>query len=388
MSIRNQDSEQVLKAIEIQEELSRRADEIEDLRRLPADISARLAAEGFYRTMIPEAYGGLELDPAENLQIFETLAQADASTAWCVFIAATSGTMLASIPESAAREVFCDPDISLAGVFAPMGRADMTDGGFRVNGEWQWGSHSQNADWIAGGCRLFEHDEAKLLDSGSPQTHMMLAKAEDIEFLDNWNVSGLSGTGSTNFAMRDVFVPEDRAVGYKPGRPLARPLYVFPQFGLLALGIAGVSMGIARSAIDELISLATDKVPQGSTRSLANRPATQASVAKAEVSLASTRCHLYSVIDAAWQAACGDGRLTTDHRRDLRLATTHTTQTCAEVVDSMYNLGGGTSVYRRSKLQRLFRDIHVATQHAMVGVNTLELTGRLFLGLDTNIAML
>jgi alkylation response protein AidB-like acyl-CoA dehydrogenase len=104
--------------------------------------------------------------------------------------------------------------------------------------------------------------------------------------------------------------------------------------------------------------------------------------------LSSSRCYLYSVIESAWLAACGDGRLTTDHKRDLRLATTHATRSCAEIVDSMYNLGGGTSVYRRSKLQRLFRDIHVATQHAMVGVNTLELTGRLYLGLDTNISML
>ena len=77
-----------------------------------------------------------------------------------------------------------------------------------------------------------------------------------------------------------------------------------------------------------------------------------------------------------------------DHRRDIRLATTHATRTAAAAVDLMYHLGGGTSVYKRSPLQRIFRDVHVATQHMMVSDATMELTGRLLLGLDSDTAML
>ena len=77
-----------------------------------------------------------------------------------------------------------------------------------------------------------------------------------------------------------------------------------------------------------------------------------------------------------------------EHRRDVRLATTHATRASAEAVDLMYNLGGGTSVYRRSPLQRIFRDVHVATQHMMVSPSTLELTGRIFLGLETDASLL
>ena len=82
------------------------------------------------------------------------------------------------------------------------------------------------------------------------------------------------------------------------------------------------------------------------------------------------------------------GKISLEQRRDIRLATTHATRSCAEAIDLMYLQAGGTSVYRRSPLQRIFRDIHVATQHAMVSPVTFELTGRLFLGLETETSFL
>ena len=61
---------------------------------------------------------------------------------------------------------------------------------------------------------------------------------------------------------------------------------------------------------------------------------------------------------------------------------------CAQVVDEMYNLGGGSSVYKSSRLQRYFRDVHVATQHIMVAPSTLETIGGHLFGLDANVATL
>ena len=216
----------------------------------------------------------------------------------------------------------------------------------------------------------------------------MIVPASQVEFFDTWHVSGLAGTGSTDFGMNDLVVPESRAVGLGVDGPLERPLYAFPQFGLLAMGIAAVSLGIARAAIDELVSVAGGKTPQGSARSLASRPATQSDVSRAEALLRSSRAFYYEAIAGAWESACARGTIDVEHRRDVRLATTNATRSSAAAVDLMYELGGGTSVYHRSPLQRHFRDVHVATQHAMVSPATLELTGRLLLGLETDTAML
>ena len=369
-------------------EIRARADEIEAARRLPADLSKRFAESGFYRMCVPEVYGGLELPPADTMRTIEAVAQADGSSAWCVFIAATSGTVLAALPPDSARTIFSHSDVLLGGVFAPRGKAVAGEGGFQVNGRWQWGSGTQNADWVMGGCQVIRDGEVDRHANGAPRSRMMMVPAEEITFFDTWHVSGLCGTGSTDFAIEDRFVPEDRAVGIGVSGPLERPLYAFPQFGLLAMGIAAVSMGLARAAIESLVELAGGKVPAASSRSLAERPHSQAEVAQAEAGLRAARAFYFEAIEAAWERARAEGKIGDLERRDVRLATTHATRASAEVVDRMYHLAGGTSVYRSSPLQRIFRDVHVATQHMMVSPSTLEVTGRLLLGLPTDTAQL
>ena len=238
------------------------------------------------------------------------------------------------------------------------------------------------------GCRVVRDGKPVLMESGMPRSTMMLAPAHEIEFFDTWHVSGLCGTGSTDFAMNDLFVPETRAVGLLSGRSVDGPLYAFPNFGLLAMGIAAVSLGLARAAIDEFVEIAGGKRPQGSRRTLAERGSAQSGVAEAEASLRSGRAFFYEAVEAGWQSAQRDGRIPVDERRDLRLSTTHAVRASARAVDRMYELAGGTSVYRTSPLQRIFRDVHVATQHMMVGPATLELTGRLLLGLETDVSLL
>ena len=120
-----------------QEELRRRAPEIEKGRRLPADIADRFAAAGFYRLCVPQAYGGGEADPLTLTRVIETLAEADGSAGWCVMNSATLGVCAAYMPEAAAKEVFADAAFVVAGVFAPRGKASDEGDHYLVNGLWQ-----------------------------------------------------------------------------------------------------------------------------------------------------------------------------------------------------------------------------------------------------------
>lgn len=365
-----------------------RGDEIEAARRLPPDVSAALARAGVYRSMAPAHLGGLEAPPGETTRLFEALARHDAAVAWVGFIGATTATQLARLPDETARAVFADPDTLITGVFAPRGRARVEGDGFLVDGHWQWGSGCENARWITAGC-LLEGEDGPLIDAaGAPRQHAALVPVEDVEILDTWHASGLCGTGSTDFRMTGVRVPGERMVGLRRSAPPDGALYRFPQFCLLGLGIAGVALGIARRALDELVELAEGKVPTGSRRRLADRTDVQIAVARAEGDVRSARAWLYDTIGAAWARAAAGDALGVPARRDLRLATTHAVRAAARAVDTAYELGGGTSVFRTSRLQRCFRDVHVTTQHIMVGPGTLELTGRLFLGLETSTAML
>jgi len=369
-------------------ELTDRAAEFERARRLPPDMAAKFAAAGFMGMLVPEAYGGSETDPLTFLEVVETLAQADGSAAWCVFIGATSGVTAAYLPEHTARDIY-RPGTITGGVFAPRGKAvDRGDGTYDVAGRWQWGSGTQNAHWVMGGCMVLKDGKPEMLPSGIPHTRMFLLPADKVTFHDTWHVSGLKGTGSTDIEFAPQTIHRDYSVGLTSDAPLKRPLYAFPVFGLLTIAIGGVALGLARAAIDALIELAAGKTPEGHRRPLALRAETQEKVAEAEALVRSARSWLRGTVGDAWVAAGRDGVLSVDHRRDMRLATTHATRAAARAVDLMYNLGGGTSVYETSKLQRCFRDVHVATQHMLVGTPTLELTGKLYMGLETEISQL
>jgi alkylation response protein AidB-like acyl-CoA dehydrogenase len=227
-------------------------------------------------------------------------------------------------------------------------------------------------------------------DSSSerPMPSVVAIGKEDLQIQDTWHTLGLRGTGSHDAVADEVFVPEARVLSLFDGPGLDRPLYRFPIFGFFALSIAAAALGNARAAIDDLVALAAGKVGQGSTRTLAERTPTQVSVAAAEASLRAARALYYEAIEAAWRAAQGDEPVSVALRNELRLAATHAVRTSAEVVRSMYDLGGGTAIYDDSPLQRRFRDAHTATAHFQVNEASLQLPGRILLGQPAETAML
>ena len=364
---------------------AQRSAEFEQARRLPADVSDAMAKAGIYRMFVPQSLGGSETSPLVSSQVFETLAQGDAACGWVAFIAATSGSSLARIETSTAKQMFASPQTMLAGVFAPNGKAVKSGEDYILNGQWQWGSGTQNADWVLAGSMVIDPEQPA---DAKPRAHMCLVPKDAIEFLDTWHSTGLRGTGSTDFKLTDHRVPSAHIVGLEVRKMPDTPLFQFANFTLLALGIGAVSMGIARAALNEFVDLAQQKKRISSSSTIAERSHTQMQIATAEAKLRSARAFYYDSVEQAWERAMAGDIVDVDQRRNLRLATTHAVMASAEVVDCAYNLAGGVSVYQSSNLQRHFRDIHVATQHIMVAPSTLETTGRLFLGLPTNTATL
>jgi alkylation response protein AidB-like acyl-CoA dehydrogenase len=246
--------------------------------------------------------------------------------------------------------------------------------GVRVTGRWQWGSGTQHCRWILGGARC-DDDTFRLC----------FFEADDVTFHDTWYTSGLRGTGSLDFSVEGVYVPAERTLQPGVTRPaVASPLAAFPNFALLAAGIAAVALGIGRRAIDELVALADDKRPQFSSRTLAQNPFTQIELARAEAGLRAGRALLLDELARTWSAVTAGGRVELAARTAIRLACVHATRTAVAAVDAAYTLAGGTSVYSSHVLQRCLRDIHVATQHIMVAPKLDETLGKLLLGLDAD----
>lgn len=371
-------------ARELVPELARRGSEIDALRQLPQELAERLAASGFYRLVVPEDLGGLGVSPATLCRVCEVLAGGNGSAAWCVFIGATSQYLFGATHPALLAQLLEQRDVITSGVFADSGtvRAEARDGrpGYVVDGHWRWGSGCHNAAWISGG--VHEVDAA-----GEPVTRpvplaRVFFRPDEIEILDNWHVSGLRGTGSSDFRARGVWVPAERLCGGIEHSAYAeRPIYRFPRFALLGIPIGAICLGMARAAVDEILRVAREKTPQGSRRTLAMRPALHRDVAVADTELRAARALFYQAVEEAWEQAHRAPE-TLAQRRSVRTANVHAVTTAIRVIDRMYTVAGGTSVFENSCLQQHFRDVHVASQHMMVGEPVMELAGRTLLDLD------
>ncbi|MFN3214829.1 MAG: acyl-CoA dehydrogenase family protein [Henriciella sp.] len=373
-------------------EIAKRATEFESQGHVSQDLVDRIAQTGLYRICNPAEYGGLSAPPRDYAEVVEYIARADASCAWVLFIGNTSAFSIADLSGDLGKEIADDRNAFIAGVFAPMGRASRVTqngvSGYQLSGRWQWGSGSPNCHYLTAGAFIVGKDGAlETLPNGAPRHCSFLISRDELELLDTWHVSGLKGTGSTDFQVENLFLAEDRLI-ITEARRSDKPIFRFPYFGFLAIGIAAVALGIAKASLDHVIELAVTKKPQSSAKSLAQRPAVQTKIARAHARLRAARLFMYDAIDNCWGDAQNEGEPSIENRVDLRLSLTHAVQSCAEIVTDLYTLAGGSSVYEKSPLQRHFRDIHVATQHMMVNEATLELTGRLLLKQETNIGQL
>ncbi len=283
----------------VSELVSANADEAEQLRRLPQSTVDALVEAGLMRMAVPAAYGGPEADPLTMLTAIETVARADGAAGWCTMIASTTSSQSLFLPPDTARSIYGDADVVTGGVFVPNGRGVVVDDHVTVTGRWPWGSGTQHCQWILGGT-LCDDDTFRLC----------WFEQSDVTFHDTWHTSGLRGTGSLDFSVDGVAVPLDRTI--QPGRSrrtIEIPLARFPNFSLLAAGVASVSLGIARRAIDELVALAEGKRPQFSSKTLAESPYTHVELARAEAALRSARAFLHDEVGRAWDRAVAGERV-------------------------------------------------------------------------------
>jgi alkylation response protein AidB-like acyl-CoA dehydrogenase len=363
-----------------------RSAEIERRRHLPDDLVAELRAAGAFRMTVPAAYGGPEVSAADLLDAIEATSYHDGATGWCVMIANTTALAAYPLPAEHAHDVYASPDAVTGGFAMPGGRAVLQDdGALRVSGRWQWGSGTDHCTHIGGGVLVVdEAGDPTPLPDGSGVVFAFFDR-DDVTLLDTWHVSGLKGTASTDYEVADAVVPAGRWVDLFSGRPptVDGPLARLPFAGFLATGVASVLLGLGRRAVDELVALG-EKRPSQSSKGLAERAVVQAQLAQADAAVRSGHAFLRQVLEDCWTAAQAGDAMGDEDKRLLRLASTTAARQAVQAVDLCYDAGGGSSVYETSPLQRVFRDAHVATQHAMVAPRTLEVLGRLTFGLPTD----
>jgi alkylation response protein AidB-like acyl-CoA dehydrogenase len=362
-------------------------DEIDRDRRLPVGLVETLRKLGFLSLWLAKDFGGPELSLTDFVRVIEALARHDASVGWCASIAATYSFFSGFLPEPVARRIFVNDKAAVAGNMGPIGKAEVVDGGYRVTGHWDYGSGINHSEWVLGGCVVHDSDGPRLRPDGTRERLIVFFPFHGVEIIDTWNVGGLRGTGSHDYKVADLFVPEAHAttVG-TPACPGA--LYALPLNTIAPVSIASVPLGIARAALDAVRALSSSKTPRSGSALLCDKLAVQGAVGRAEGLLRSARAFLFEACDDAWRTVTNGAELSLDQRAAVRLSSAQVAEAAKKVVQIAYDIGGGTSVYERCPLQRCFRDTYAAVQHIQVQSVNFETCGRVMLGMEPGTPLL
>jgi alkylation response protein AidB-like acyl-CoA dehydrogenase len=357
--------------------LREKATEIEQNRRLPADVVELIRSTGAFRMGFSKAWGGPELTSMEQTEVVEALAYGDPSAGWAAMIGMDSGLYASFLDERVAKEMFPRLDMTTAGLLFPTGRAERVDGGYRLTGRWQFGSGITHADWVISGAFIYEDGEPYLVDASHDSLRLMVAR-EDVEIIDTWHTTGLAGSGSCDYAIHDVFVPEGRTLTFGTVRNGAGPL---AQPEVHMRNMPGVPLGVARAALDWVREQVVAKSsPAGRW---ADNWRVQVSLAECEADFNATRSAVYGAMRRQWEVLEAGGTLddlTPEERAALPLSRLHAFRTARSIVMRLYDVMQTASIYRPNPLERWLRDTLTMCQHVVAQDKILQSAGAHLLG--------
>jgi alkylation response protein AidB-like acyl-CoA dehydrogenase len=352
-----------------------RASQTEQLRQIPQETIADLRSAGLIRIPNPPRYGGYAHDIDLLFEAAMEVGKACGSTGWCFAVWSIHNWMLGHWPVEAQDEYFADgPDVLSSSAFAPTGQLEPIDGGYKLNGRWEFSSGSDAATWA-------------LLGAMGPEgPRMTLVPRSDYEIVDTWFVSGLRGTGSKDIIIKDAFVPGHRIcalMGDIQGSPAfglhGRDSYRLPPMSLLPFTLCSPMVGMAQGAIDVFTANLKGKTGPGRT---ADSVALQLRLAESSAEVDAARLIVKSrTRELVERASRGDQPSDLEQaavRRDYGFVA----KLCVRAVNRLFEAAGGHALYDSEAIQRFHRDVHAGSHQAALAWDSIgEGYGRVALGL-------
>lgn len=347
------------------------ADEGDRQGRLSQPVVDALHREQLLAMWVPQSLGGSELDPVSSLRVLEQLSYGDPSTGWVTMAASLAiGTGAAYLKDEAVDELFGGGRFPvIAGQGTRPGNAVPAPGGFRLSGSWSFASGIHHSTHI--------HTLGIIESTGEPRIFVL--PVGQATLIDNWDVLGLRATGSIDYTIENVFVPEAYthfAVTESPRR--GGDLYRMGIIGFAGIAHSGWACGIGRRLLDELTSKVRGGV--GRTGSLAESDMFHEQYAKAEATYRSARALVYETWSDVHDTLARGDVLSVRQNTQIRLAMANVTWSCHEVAEFVYT-AAGTLALRAGTIQRLFRDMHAGTQHITSAPFVFRNAGRELAGL-------
>lgn len=373
----------VLRAREVAPLLEAQAERAERERTLPAESVRALADAGLFRMCLPEELGGEAVGFVPAIEAWEEIARADGSTGWTAMANGSgAGAAGAFLGDDAVRKVFGEgPAATVGGQFAPRGSGEIVPGGFRVTGSYSFGSGTAHSGFVSAGFIPLQDGAPLMAPSGLPDMRVGFVPREQVEFTDGWFVMGLQGTGSYDYEVREVFIPEEYSFPLFTKEPRrGNPLFRLGMMPFTAAGHAAFALGVGRRALDELHGMAAERQRMGDPTPLAERLTFQKDYAQHEARLRAARLLVLDTFAQAQRVADAGAPFSLGQRAWLRMGANLATEVAKEACDFAHERAGTVAI-RPGVLQRCFRDMHTGSQHAFIGEKIYTDSAAALLGL-------
>ena len=350
-------------------------DDAERMRQTPPELAAEITKTGIYQMYFPASMGGPETPPLTAFRVVEEISRIDGSIGWCAMIATALSMNVSLLPVEVGRELAGTPaDYRGAGSARPGGKAWKVPGGYRVKGRWNFASGIMNARWLYATCVM--------ADTEKPTLRAVWVPREQVTIVDTWQTMGMRGTGSQDFTIDDVFVPEHRsALSDTPPREKTPLYHPRTRYVFLWTPSAANALGVARGAIDALTEIATTEASTLNPNLLRDRSAVQTKLGEAEAIVNAARAYVFDAVGSLSNTLTAGEEPTDRQVAQGRLALVHAMHESARAVDKVFHAAGTNAIYTRLPLERAFRDVHVAIQHGAALPLYFESAGKVLLGL-------
>ncbi|TPQ33323.1 hypothetical protein C2U70_19610 [Bradyrhizobium guangdongense] len=345
--------------------------------RLPDEVFNALADAGLFRLWLPRGLGGPELSPAEFMSVVEAASSLDGSIGWLVGNGAGMSRVGGYLQEPVARAFFSDPRTFIVSATGAVGLAKRVEGGYRITGRWPFGSGAHHASHFVALA------STKDVDGNDEPPRFYYFGRSDVVVHDTWRVSGLRATGSCDFEVRDLFVPERHAHDFIGVRATQDGVvYRLPAVSVFAWTVGTVPLGIARGALNAFGDLANRKARQGQSLLMRDREIVQSNYGRADAMHRAGRALLIDAMSELVAALAEDGPRLIEARAVFRTACTHAAETALRIAEILAAEAGTSSIFETSPIERHLRDIVAATKHFAMTPNNYVVSGRVGLGLD------
>ena len=368
------------------------AQRAEDERTLPPESVAALAEAGLFRLALPRELGGEEADFATAVAVWEEISRADGSAGWTLMANGSGAAAAAAyLSDDAVAKIFGgDAAATVGGQFAPRGTGVREGEGWRVTGSYSFGSGSAHSRYVSAGFVPLENGAPVMLPNGLPDMRVGFVPREQVEFTDGWYVMGLQGTGSFDYEVRGLLIPDGfhfPIFGREPrrGGETFRAIFRMNMMPMTGAGHAAFALGVGRRALDEIRAIATTRQRMGDPTPLAGRLTFQKEFVQAEAKLRAARL---LVLDAFAELLATSRRgetETAEQRALVRAAAAFATDAAREACDFAHLRAGTVAIRDGSVLQRCFRDIHTGSQHAFIGEKIYTDSASVLLGTATEV---